>query len=90
MSSLPPLNDEAAPKRLRAFEAVVVWLGWYNVIHLTFVCVVLLRLIAERLGLASPEVTISTLTMIGAHAVVLLVAYVWASRRLAAARSARS
>jgi hypothetical protein len=89
MSSLPPLNDEAALKRLRAIEAVVVWLGWYNVVHL-IVCVVLLRLIAERLGLASPEVTISTLTMIGAHAVVLLVAYVWASRRLAAARSARS
>jgi hypothetical protein len=90
MSQLPPVNDKVAMKRRRAFEALAVWLGWYNVIHLAFVCAVLLRVIAEHLGFATPEVTPSTLTMIGAHAVLLLAAYVWVTRRVASKRSARS
>lgn len=89
MNRRPPSNSQAA-KRLRGLEAVVTCLEWYNVVHLSFVCVVLVRVIAERLGLASPEVTTGNLVFIGIHTAVLLGGYVWARRRLATERSARS
>ena len=89
MNKRPPPNSQAA-KRLRGFEALVTCLEWYNVAHLFFVCVVLVRVIAERLGLASPEITTGNLVFIGIHTAVLLGGYVWARRRLSKERSARS
>lgn len=85
-----PSPGSSEAKRLRGFEALVTCLEWYNVAHLVFVCVVLVRVIGERLGLASPEVTTGNLVFIGIHTAVLLGGYVWARRRLATERSARS
>lgn len=89
MTKRPAPNSREA-KRLRGWEALVTCLEWYNVAHLLFLCVVLVRVIAERLGIASPEVSMGNLVFIGVHTVVLLGAYVLARRRLATERSARS
>ncbi|MBW6532738.1 hypothetical protein KZ820_18500 [Sphingomonas sp. RRHST34] len=90
MSKRLPSDGDAGAKRLRGFEALVVGLEWLTVAHLFLVCAFLLRVIAERLGLASPNVTTGGIVSMGMRAAVLLGAYLWARRRLAAERSARS
>lgn len=85
-----PFPNSKEAKRLRGWQAFVTCLEWYNVAHLFFVCVVLVRVIAERLELASPEVTTGNLVFIGIHTAILLGAYIWARRRLTAERSAKA